>query len=59
MYFSSLQDGGLYDKLYLCLFYTVTELTKLSHSTNTKQSAIKSKLNTLWVLQLAPIFAGS
>eukprot|EP00105_Crassostrea_gigas_P046399 XP_019930547.1 PREDICTED: uncharacterized protein LOC105347423 isoform X7 [Crassostrea gigas] len=42
------EDGGLYDKLYLCLFYTVSELVKLSHSSNTKQTAVKSKLNTLY-----------
>ncbi|XP_060082017.1 uncharacterized protein LOC132561310 [Ylistrum balloti] len=42
------EDGGLYDKLYLCLFYTISELMKLSQSTNTKQTAIKSKLNTLY-----------
>ncbi|XP_021342270.1 uncharacterized protein LOC110442803 isoform X3 [Mizuhopecten yessoensis] len=42
------EDGGLYDKLYLCLFYTISELMKLSQSTSTKQTAIKSKLNTLY-----------
>ncbi|XP_069128141.1 uncharacterized protein [Argopecten irradians] len=42
------EDGGLYDKLYLCLFYTISELMKLSQSSNTKQTAIKSKLNTLY-----------
>ncbi|XP_078317601.1 uncharacterized protein LOC111119226 isoform X1 [Crassostrea virginica] len=42
------EDGGLYDKLYLCLFYTVSELVKLSHASNAKHSAVKSKLNTLY-----------
>ncbi|ESP05535.1 hypothetical protein LOTGIDRAFT_228077 [Lottia gigantea] len=26
------ENGGLYDKLYLCLFYTICELTKISQS---------------------------
>lgn len=42
------EDGGLYDRLYLCLFYTISELTKLSHAVDKKECAIKSKLNTLY-----------
>ncbi|XP_063410298.1 uncharacterized protein LOC134693391 [Mytilus trossulus] len=41
-------DGGLYDKLYLCLFYTISELTKLSHAVDKRECAIKSKLNTVY-----------
>ena len=47
LYGSLFQDGGLYNKLYLCLFYTISELTKLSHAVDKKECAIKSKLNTL------------
>ena len=28
------QEGGLYDKLYLCLYYSVAELIKLAQSSN-------------------------
>ncbi|XP_052071124.1 uncharacterized protein LOC127709512 isoform X6 [Mytilus californianus] len=42
------EDGGLYDKLYLCLFYTISELTKLSHAVDKRECAIRSKLNTVY-----------
>ncbi len=38
------QEGGLYDKLYLCLYYSVSELTKLAQGTpdsNAKLDATK------------------
>ena len=37
------QDGGLYDKLYLCLYYTITELVKKWHSENPGPHTPKSK----------------
>ncbi|KAL4237028.1 hypothetical protein ACF0H5_005412 [Mactra antiquata] len=44
----SKEDGGLYDKLYLCLFYTVAELSKLSNSIFGKNTAPKVKITQLY-----------
>ncbi|WAR24773.1 hypothetical protein MAR_038442, partial [Mya arenaria] len=41
------EDGGLYDKLYLCLFYTVAELSKLSNSIPGRNNAPKMKISQL------------
>ena len=38
------QDGGLYSKLYLCLYHMVAELTKLSETTSANQSSHESKI---------------
>ncbi|XP_052776216.1 uncharacterized protein LOC128214034 isoform X3 [Mya arenaria] len=42
------EDGGLYDKLYLCLFYTVAELSKLSNSIPGRNNAPKMKISQLY-----------
>ncbi|XP_053394060.1 uncharacterized protein LOC123525858 isoform X3 [Mercenaria mercenaria] len=44
----SKEDGGLYDKLYLCLFYTVAELSKLSNSIFGRNTAPKLKMTELY-----------
>ncbi|KAK3591251.1 hypothetical protein CHS0354_010617 [Potamilus streckersoni] len=42
------EDGGLYDKLYLCLFYTVAELMKLNNSVVGRHSAIQAKVSDVY-----------
>lgn len=37
------EEGGLYDKLYLCLYYCVSELLRLCHSSTSKQDGTKSQ----------------
>nr|KAG5711826.1 hypothetical protein BaRGS_023590 [Batillaria attramentaria] len=39
------EDGGLYPKLYLCLYHIVSELTRLSETTSTSQSGKLSKFS--------------
>jgi len=47
IWFFCFQDGGLYDKLYLCLFYTVAELAKMSNSIFGKNSMPNFKITQL------------
>ncbi|XP_041357106.1 uncharacterized protein LOC121374191 [Gigantopelta aegis] len=42
------EDGGLYDELYLCIFYLVTNLMKLSQSDQKKALTDKSKSSKLY-----------
>ncbi|XP_072023984.1 uncharacterized protein [Amphiura filiformis] len=45
----SKEDGGLYDKLYLCLYYTVTELIKKWHLEHPGPNTPKSrKVNAIY-----------
>lgn len=37
------EDGGLYDKLYLCLYYTISELFKTWHRENPGPTTAKTK----------------
>ncbi|XP_046581209.1 uncharacterized protein LOC124288684 [Haliotis rubra] len=42
------EDGGLYDRLYLCLFYTVAELTRLSQSNSQGDSQTTGKMHNIY-----------
>ncbi|XP_071117853.1 uncharacterized protein [Haliotis cracherodii] len=42
------EDGGLYDRLYLCLFYTVAELTRLSQSDAQGDAQAAGKMHNIY-----------